>query len=867
MNHKITVIVPVYNAEKYLEGCLRSLVNQTIRKKELEVLLVNDGSRDSSEAICKRFTARHRWMRLINQPNGGPSAARNTGIAQATGRYLMYLDSDDQLSIDSVRAVRDFFAAHEDEVDLVTYPIVRQQGGRRMPRHYRYTYVSRTGVYDCNDYPFFAQGTINVCVRNFGEDNILFESNRFHHEDETYVTANLKKRWKFGYTTEAEYCYNKDNDTSIMATSFHAYYIFEENTAWFEQLFAAYPDHVPLYLQGLLVNDIEWKLRGDLLFPWHYEGEALENAIERIRALMRRVDACMITNHPQMAQRQKIFWLQFAGGHKIAASIDFDEGMRIAVEDECNLIGAKKAIDADSPRNECEIYKSLRMAVTLRRKRMENGKFSCYGYLDTTYFTAAPDQGKPMFFAEENRRMVQLPLFDSCESFVCPTIRIGRMLGFRYEQRTKTLRMLRFFVFMNNQMLPLYIMYGEQGFPAMHFKAYPYFPRFIAFALKLKLRLMHHASASIVVSNNNPKQKQRQKSWLYYDSVPGPNSNAYLQFQHDFEKKDGIERYFLLRRKKDAAFFPKAQQRYLIKPRSQKHRKVYLNCDWLLTSEVMLHPTYSPFSHPRIEQLAETFFLHYHVAYLQDGVHQFASPKFLFAEADKVHKIVVSGQAEFDLFHDAYGYKPDQLIPAGLARYDQIDCGTQPEGRILLAPGWRRYLMHHEIPAGARVEASEYYKGLTAFLNDPALWAMLEEKELELDLHLHAKFAALAELFSIDCPRIHVLKEQPVFARYNACVTDISSVAYDFALLRRYVQYYIPDLLQFRAGMHEYRVFDLPQNFGPHADTAEQAVAQLKAAAQRGFSPEDEYLARMESFFYPQAGNAREQVYQTLIKT
>ena len=872
MNHKITVIVPVYNAEKYLEGCLRSLVDQTIRKSELEVLLVNDGSADGSEAICARFCEKYPWMRLISQENTGPSAARNQGIRQATGRYLMYLDSDDQLSADSVRAVRDFFAAHEDEVDIVTYPIVRHQNGRRWPVHYRYRYVNKTGVYDCNEKPFFSQGTINVCVRNLGEDNILFEQNRFHHEDETYVTANMERRWKFGYTTQAEYLYNKDNDSSIMATSFHAYYIFEENTAWFEQLFAAYPEHVPPYLQGLLVNDIEWKLRGDLLFPWHYEGEEFECAVERLRALLRRVDASVIVRHPQMSQRQKIFWLNFAGNREIAVHADNADCVRVNVPGEADYLKPVKQLvepsaEPEDEQNEpaedfgCVLTRTRRMAVTIRRKCVANGKFNCYGYLDTIYFTASPETPMPLFFAEEDGVMRQIPLFDSCESFISPLLRTGRMFGFHYEQKSESLTALRFFVLLNGQMMPLRIKYGGQHFPALHFKRFRHFSFWWNILLKVKLRLERLPTSSLVVYPKELKAPRRP-IWLYYDPSPGRNSSAYLQFQHDFAKKDGVRRYYLLRNPEDAVLFTRAQKKRLIAKNGKKHIWAYLRCHWILSSELALAAV-SPFIHGRVERLAESLFLRWRMVYLQDGVHQFARQNWYYAERGLAEKVVVSAPAEYNCFRETYGFRPVQLIQAGAARYDVLDRAAAPEGRVLLAPGWRKYLMHGREPARKRVQASEYYANLRAFLSDPALAALLEARGLALDVYLHPKFASLADLFSSNCPQIHVLDEAPVLTRYNACITDITSMSYDFGYLGRYVQYFMPDSPQFRAGMHELRVFDLPQAFGPHAETAGEALSQLREAAQRSFVPEDAYKQHMEGFFYPME-DGREKVYRAI---
>lgn len=89
----ITIIIPVYNVEKYLRECLDSVVDQTFPNKE--VLLVDDGSTDSSGVICDEYAKRYPYIRVIHKKNGGPSLARNIGINEANGEWLIFLDADD----------------------------------------------------------------------------------------------------------------------------------------------------------------------------------------------------------------------------------------------------------------------------------------------------------------------------------------------------------------------------------------------------------------------------------------------------------------------------------------------------------------------------------------------------------------------------------------------------------------------------------------------------------------------------------------------------------------------------------------------------------------------------------------------------
>lgn len=96
LTEKISVIVPVYNVEKYLVRCVDSIVNQTY--ENLEIILVDDGSPDASGSICDSFTDPR--IRVIHKENGGLSSARNAGLDIATGDYIGFIDSDDWIAPD-----------------------------------------------------------------------------------------------------------------------------------------------------------------------------------------------------------------------------------------------------------------------------------------------------------------------------------------------------------------------------------------------------------------------------------------------------------------------------------------------------------------------------------------------------------------------------------------------------------------------------------------------------------------------------------------------------------------------------------------------------------------------------------------------
>ena len=103
MKNKISIIVPIFNSEKYLTRCLASLQNQTLG--DYEVILINDGSIDHSACICNEFVQKDNRFRVIHKKNGGVSSARNIGLAVTQGEYVLFVDSDDYVSPDYVGTI------------------------------------------------------------------------------------------------------------------------------------------------------------------------------------------------------------------------------------------------------------------------------------------------------------------------------------------------------------------------------------------------------------------------------------------------------------------------------------------------------------------------------------------------------------------------------------------------------------------------------------------------------------------------------------------------------------------------------------------------------------------------------------------
>lgn len=143
---KVSVIVPIYNVEKYLVECLETILDQTL--KEIEIVCVNDGSTDNSREIVKRFAEIDKRVVLVDKPNGGLSSARNTGLKHADGKYIYFIDSDDYLEQNALKEL--YEEAEKEHLDIIYFNAVPLFESEEGAYHHRYylTYYIRKNEYD-----------------------------------------------------------------------------------------------------------------------------------------------------------------------------------------------------------------------------------------------------------------------------------------------------------------------------------------------------------------------------------------------------------------------------------------------------------------------------------------------------------------------------------------------------------------------------------------------------------------------------------------------------------------------------------------------------------------------------------------------
>lgn len=207
-NSTISIIVPVYNVEKELDRCIQSLLHQTY--KNIEIILVDDGSPDDCPRMCDEYAKMDARVRVIHKSNGGLSDARNMGLKKATGEYVLFVDSDDYIRLDSCQR---FVGIINDCPDIVVAEatIYRQDyiiHQKRSSLEENITYNNKEFIIkSINSNEWYAPVCYNLYNRLFLINNELFFEEGILHEDVEYMMRLYLKANKINFLKYEFYQY------------------------------------------------------------------------------------------------------------------------------------------------------------------------------------------------------------------------------------------------------------------------------------------------------------------------------------------------------------------------------------------------------------------------------------------------------------------------------------------------------------------------------------------------------------------------------------------------------------------------------------------------------------------------------------
>lgn len=874
-----SIVIPVYNKEQFLSSCFETLQKQTLEKDRFEAIFIDDGSRDGSLAILRAFEAENPWAKVISKENGGVCSARNAGIRAAKGKYIFYLDPDDEWTDNVLKDVSAFFDRNYDKIELVTYPIVPYQGEKKLALHYRYDVLTTTGVYNLNDGDNWlaTQTTMNIVVKNRFEHNRTFdfvsENGVIYHEDQQYISEILLDNPVIGYCAGPEYRWNK-NDDSVTNNAVKPYYVFNNTMRMYEYLYSLCDNKPPRFLQSLLVHDVGWKMRVNAALPTHLSGEEYDKALARLQALLRGADDEVILRHPNVHLYHRYFLLHLKWG---------DDAFNYALGN-----GGITLMRGDNV-----IFASDRVEVNILRTRTTAKGVQLVAIVKSPAFYFIKDEVK-LFASRAVRGVVKnehVPFTPTSWGRLGTTSEITKTYGFRYTVAFGEPSDTRFYVMIGDVQIPIRFTYlanrvnfsasGKQTYVQLGYRVTLKSGVGSIVVRKLGKKAEHEAwktfgdvssrkvraSRFALYKAQDFLRKHGKRIWLYGDA-PGRLDNAWHQFEHDCLINDGIRRFYVAQG--TSPELPKgAKHASIVTHGGRIHRFLYLLAEKALWSDVA-RKCVMPWSDGRRKYYAD--FDNVELVYLQHGVLWAHMPWYYSYDRILFDKEVVSTQFEIDNLTGQYGFVRDDLIDSGMPRYDLIAHEIPAKKKILLCPSWRFYLIGEMDASGQRktfpekFKNSSYFKGLDGLLRSERLGKLLETYGYELVFKLHPNFACYEECFSSPNPAVTITSERIEENEFAVIITDYSSYSFDFVYLNRALIYYITDMNEFRAGINNYNELDMPLDdaLGEYARTADEAIDAIERILQNDGKPLDRYAERENGFFLHYDNNQRDRLYEAL---
>lgn len=877
--YNVSIVIPVYNCEKYVKDCVQSILNQDYEDlKKVQVILVDDGSSDKSLEICRKLQneINQCTIEVITGENEGVSAARNKGIIASRGKYIMFIDADDFISKNALRKLIDFFDKNYEDVDLVTYSMYEydvKTKSKKIIQRYKDCFTT-TKVYDLNEQYYAIQPTMNVIVKNLYDENVLFNNKIYFHEDILYNTQIVMKKAKIGYVKEAKYLYriygNSTTDYKV-----NPLYSFEQYMYVFETLFEQFKDKdgkVPKYIQRIVLNGIRFRINQDRLFPYYLEGKEKEEAYNRIINLIKKIDDSTIMQYTQMHKYHKMYLIGLKGENiKI-----FDNYNKMyTINNDKHILSVENNIE-----------------IVINRFKLKNKTIKILGFLKSPLLKYGNTK---LYLYYTDKKGVQyedeLQLAETVTSRIGTNIKVADFLKFDYEIPIENIKEFGFKILFNEKLV-------DKKF---------YFNRWVPFCSAVGNFKIYDNQYRVQFKDNEflitkPKRKTRRKDfkrnikryskidkkinifrvlaklqknknekiWLYLDRK-NVFDNAYSQFKHDIKIKDNIKKYYILdgNIEKYKNKFTKNELKNVVKFGSTKHKLLFLNSDKILTSFSSLQE-YCP--------LCKNYnyykdILNYDLIYLQHGILHANLLRMYAKSFTQIDKFVISSQFEKDNLINNYEYKEQDLIEVGMPRLESEEKENykEPENKIIFAPSWREYLIGKSQNRKRQINKekfinSKYYEETIKFLTNDKLLQVLKGKNMILDYKLHPIFEPYKSCFNkVINDNITVSIGNTDLNKYKAFITDFSSFQFDFVKIGRPIIYFVPDMKEFKAGLHTYRELDLKYEdaFGKLCLDGEQLVNEVTKLINNDFKMEKIYQDRMSQFFFD-VKNRKDKLYKIL---
>lgn len=312
MNHEyiFSVVIPIYNSELWLKEAIDSIIYQTIDFKNIQLILVDDGSTDNSLNICEEYKRIYSNIEIIKKDNKGVASARNIAIKYIKGEYVQFLDSDDYISFNTLENVYNFFENNKEKIDIVSIPMYYFEGRTR--EHYlNIKFNKGTRIIDLQkEYMSVFVHVNSVFIKHNSLVNYRFDEKLVSCEDAKFVIQLLLDNPKYGVldTCRYNYRFRSAGDKSLSQKA-------NKNIRWYIEQLQRYPleifelciskkGYIPEFVKYVVALHLQWRFKNNTYVEILNEKEVQEYK-KLLKLSVQYIDDYIWENLTQISFEQK----------------------------------------------------------------------------------------------------------------------------------------------------------------------------------------------------------------------------------------------------------------------------------------------------------------------------------------------------------------------------------------------------------------------------------------------------------------------------------------------------------------------------------------------------------------------------------
>ncbi len=882
---EFSVVMAVYNVEPFLREAVDSLIQQDFGFEKIQLIMVNDGSTDGSGAICDEYAARYpENVLVIHKENGGVSSARNEGLKYIQGRYINFLDSDDKLDANTMSEVYKFFVEHEEETDVAAIPMFffdGESGAHRQNRKFR----KGTRVINLlREWQVVQLSCSSAFIKMETAREMCFDLNLAYCEDGKEMLKCLLKKMSLGVVGKGAYQYRK----RMMGAS-SAIQASVNNVEWYTPYLKGLIEatiincmekigYIPRFVQFALMYDLQWRVLQEHIPQGIMNEKEIAEYKSLLFSLFSYFDDDVIMAQQDIAIEHKAFILKKKYGRDADMLWGYKNAMLYYQNTcICNLDKNKTYIDfitldqstisiegytvlMAGDRRAPQIYLEVngeKMPCTqtdryLDRMALDEPIYFGYGFQCTVSLDPEAERHTISLFCEINGKRIDRNKLVFGKH--CPIASEYRNSYFCRDGYALT-----------TDGKSLYVQ--KCGRKGRIQREYSYLKELWK---KNKVGARKAVFARLMTFIMKPFQ--RKKIWLISDRIDKADDNGEAFFQYVAKRKD-VKAYF--------AISPKSPDYQRLKKVGRvipflgwRYKSLYLLADSVISSqgeEYIFHPFQGQSVLYRDLAQSQKF------VFLQHGITKDDLSAWLNRFNKNISLFVTVTYPEYQsILEYNYYYSKKEVKLTGFPRYDRL---YHCEKRIItIMPTWRAYLVtrinsetgKRELKAGFC--ESQYFAMYDKLINDQRLFDAAERLGYTISFLNHPNMSSTADVLSGD-QRMKKLggetSYREVFAQSDLVITDYSSIAFDFAYLRKPVVYYQADKDEFFSGAHTYEkgYFDYETDgFGEVEYSVEALVERIIEYMENDCQLKDEYRKRIDATFPFSDQNNCQRVYEEIVK-